>query len=144
MSAAEASHLDDALSALLDGELSAEEEALARTHLAACAACAGELEGLRSVRSVVRGLPPEPPPFGFLDRLSRPHHPTGRRRRRRVGLAALAATATASFGVLLLSSPADAPVSPQMVRLVEAHATSASGDPISQLAPVGVPITFRR
>jgi len=144
MSGAEANHLGEALSALLDGELSPAEESAASAHLAACAQCTGELDGLRSVRSLVRDLPPQPPPFGYLDRLTRPHHPTGRRRRRRVGVAALTATAAASFGVLLLSSPVDAPVSPQMVRMVEAHATSASGDPISQLAPVGVPVTFRR
>lgn len=144
MSGTEASHLGDAITALLDGELSATEETAARAHLATCSACLEELDGLRSIRSLVRGLPPQPPPSGFLDRMARPHHPAGRRRRRRVGVATLVATAAASFGVLLLSSPVDAPVSPQMVRMVEAHATSASGDPISQLAPVGVPVTFRR
>jgi anti-sigma factor RsiW len=137
-------HLSDALSALLDGELSAEEAPAVRAHLAACAACATELGALRAVRSSLRSLPPEEPPFGFVERLARPHHVGGRRRRWRVGVATLSATAAASLAVLLVSAPANAPVSPQMTRLVEAHATSASGDPISQLTPIGVPVSFQR
>lgn len=140
-----AEHLGDGLSALLDGELTPEQETAARAHLAVCAPCATELDGLRAVRATVRQLPAAEPPFGFVERLARPHHPTGYRRRRRIGMAALAATAAASVGVLLLSSPVNAPVSPQMTRLVESHAaSSSSGDPISQLAPAGVPVTFHR
>jgi anti-sigma factor RsiW len=144
MTAPREPHLGDGLSALLDGELSAEEEVMARAHLAVCEACAGELEGERAVRSSLRALPSEQPPFGFVERLARPHHVSGRRRRWRVGVAALGASAAASFVVLFLSSPVNAPVSPQMTRLVEAHATSASGDPISQLTPIGVPVSFQR
>jgi hypothetical protein len=62
----------------------------------------------------------------------------------RVGAAALGVSAAAALAVLFLSSPTNAPVSPQMTRLVEAHATSSSGDPISQLAPIGVPVSFQR
>ncbi|MDQ6928975.1 MAG: zf-HC2 domain-containing protein [Actinomycetota bacterium] len=137
-------HLGDALSALLDGELSSEEELAAEGHLGGCETCTAEFEEVRAVRASIRSLPPQPPPFGFVERLARPHHVSGRRRRRRVGLAALTATAAASFAALFLAAPANAPVSPQMTRLVEAHATSSSGDPISQLAPVGVPVSFRR
>jgi anti-sigma factor RsiW len=137
-------HLGDALTALLDGELSAEEAPAVDAHLAACAVCAAELDALGAVRSGLRALPPEEPPFGFVERLARPHHVRGRRRRWRVGVAALGASAAASLAVLLVSSPTNAPVSPQMTRLVEAHATSASGDPISQLTPIGVPVSFQR
>lgn len=150
----EGPHLGDELSALLDRELSAEEEAAARAHLAMCDACSAELEGIGRVRAGLRALPPAQPPFGFLERLTPYEHAPRRQdrraspvlnRRRRVGLAALAATAAASFGILLLSPPPDAPVSPQMTRLVQAHsAASSSGDPISQLAPMGVPVSFGR
>ncbi|HEX8770801.1 MAG TPA: zf-HC2 domain-containing protein [Acidimicrobiales bacterium] len=137
-------HLGDALSALLDGALSAEEEPAVSAHLAQCEVCTADLEGIRAVRSRLRALPPEEPPFGFVERLVRPHHVGGRRRRLRVGAAALGVSAAAALAVLFLSSPTNAPVSPQMTRLVEAHATSSSGDPISQLAPIGVPVSFQR
>ncbi|MDQ6910828.1 MAG: zf-HC2 domain-containing protein, partial [Actinomycetota bacterium] len=95
-------HLGDALSALLDGELSAEEAAPVGAHLAVCEVCTRDLEAERAVRSRLRGLPPQQPPSGFVERLARSHHVAGRRRRCRVGVAVLGATAAASFAVLVL------------------------------------------
>jgi hypothetical protein len=47
---------DETLSTLLDGQLTASEAAMARAHLATCAACAQRLAGLQSVASMLRGL----------------------------------------------------------------------------------------
>lgn len=145
------SHLGDALSALLDGELPAPQQEVARAHLAACPACAEELAAVRQVRSWVRALPPVDPPFGFYERMlldrATPALPVGVRAstRRRAGLAALGAAAAAAT-VLGIGSPSERPVSPSVPRLVEAHATGASvgADLLSKLAPVGVPMTFGR
>jgi hypothetical protein len=65
---------------------------------------------------------------------------------RRLGMAALAGSAAAALAVVGLATPREAPVSPSVARLVEAHATGASleGDPVSRLAPLGVPVNFRR
>ena len=152
------SHLDEALSALLDGELSPVQQEAARAHLAACPECTDELAAVGQARSWVRGLPQVDPPFGFYERilLDRPlprtspfetRVPFGARPslRRRAGLAALGAAA-AAVTVLGVGSPAARPVNPAMPRMVEAHATSASvgADLLSKLAPMGVPVSLGR
>ena len=155
------SHLGDALSALLDGELSPAQQETARSHLAACAECTEELAAVGQARSWVRGLPQVDPPFGFYERilLDRPQPAAapfgaparvltfGSRTslRRRAGLAALGAAA-AAVTVLGVGSPAARPVNPAVPRMVEAHATSASvgADLLSKLAPVGVPVSLGR
>ncbi|MGI8984729.1 MAG: anti-sigma factor family protein [Acidimicrobiales bacterium] len=159
-------HLGDALSALLDGELSPGEQEGARAHLAGCPRCAEELAVVGQARSWVRGLPQVDPPFGFyerilLNRMAAGTAPFGARAgtapfgatafaarpglRRRVGLAALGAAA-AAVTVLGVESPAARPTNPSMPQLVGAHATSASAgaDLLSKLAPVGVPVSFGR
>ena len=144
-------HLDDVLSALLDGELPRAQEEAARAHLAACPACAEELAAVQQARTWLRGLPPVDAPFGFYERMllygpGRVAAFTARPSlRRRAGLAALGAAA-AAVTVLGVGSPSPRPVSPAVPRLVEAHATSASvgADLLSKLAPVGVPVTFGR
>jgi anti-sigma factor RsiW len=50
-------HLGDALSALVDGELSPAVEAEARRHLDECADCADELAATQATADLVRGLP---------------------------------------------------------------------------------------
>jgi anti-sigma factor RsiW len=145
-------HLGDALSALLDGELSLPEQETARTHLANCPTCSEELSAVGQARSWLRGLPQVDPPFGFYERmlLDRPVSRPGSfgvssGLRRRAGLAALGAAA-AAVTVLGVGSPAARPVDPAVAQLVEAHATSASvgADLLSKLAPMGVPVTFGR
>ncbi len=143
-------HLGDLLSALLDRELSRSGEAAAQAHLATCPSCRAELEDVRLAQTWVRRLPTAEPPLGYFERLATtlPEEP-GRRlapRSRWVNVAALAASAAAAVGLLGLAPPRDTPVSPRFDRLVEAHATGASlsSDPLSRLAPIGVPITFSR
>lgn len=143
-------HLGDLLSALLDGELPAPLAEASRQHLSGCPACARELALVDAARSRVRALPAVDPPPGFPDRhLGRAGHrePTvgaAAVRHRRVGLAALAAGAAAAAAVLGFSSPREAPARPPVSRLVEVHAGVGSGDPVSQLAPAGVPVSFGR
>jgi anti-sigma factor RsiW len=143
---APAGHEGDALSALLDGELSGADERRARAHLAACSACAAELEAVGQARSWLRALPPVDPPAGFRRRLL--EGATGevvRLRTRRAGLAALAAGAAASVALLGLVSPGEPPATPRVGQLIESHATAVGGgDPVSQLVPAGVPVSFRR
>ncbi len=143
-------HLGDLLSALLDRELAPEEELAAREHLAACRLCAAELERVGVARGWVRSLPAVEPPFGFLENIV--YGPLPRRYvagptvRRRVGAAAVAVSAAAAVALIGLTPPRKAPVSPSVARLVEAHATGASvdNDPLSRLAPLGVPVSFGR
>lgn len=160
------SHLGDALSGLLDGELSPAQQQTARAHLATCPGCAEELAAVGQARSWVRGLPQVDPPFGFYERmlLDRPAArpaarpvtrpvtrtggvPFGARPglRRRAGLAALGAAAVA-VTVLGAGSPAAPPANPPMPQLVEARTTSASvgADLLTKLAPMGVPVSFGR
>ena len=47
----------EALSAYLDGELSSGRAARARSHLAACERCQARLDELRSLKSLLSGLP---------------------------------------------------------------------------------------
>jgi len=147
MSAAE--HLGDLLSALADGELTSFEAAAAQTHVTQCSVCAAELDDVTTARAFVRGLPQLDPPFGFYERVLRHDRRLAAAgtgwKGRRVAAAAFG-SAAAAVVLLGLAPPRDTPVSPPVNSLVEAHATGASfgGDPLSRLAPIGVPVTFRR
>jgi anti-sigma factor RsiW len=133
-------HPTDALSALLDAELAAADELVVRAHLAGCPACAAELHAVAEARSWVRGLPAVDPPFGFYERL------LATPRRRRWAAASLVAAAAASVAFVGVLPAREAPVNPAVATLIRTHAVTASvdGDPVSQLATVGVPMSFRR
>lgn len=60
--------LSELLSAYLDGELTAEEQAEVEAYLDRSAAAREELAGLDRARSLVRDLPAVDPPFGFYER----------------------------------------------------------------------------
>jgi anti-sigma factor RsiW len=136
-------HLGDELSALLDGELVADERRAAEAHLAACATCREELVATASTRAIVRGLPAVDAPFGFYERVIRRSGPVVPGVRRR-GLAAVAAGAAAAVALLVLATPSAEPVDPAVDVLVARHAATASagGDPVTELVPVGVTIPF--
>lgn len=131
-------HPADALSALLDGRLDAGDERVVRAHLTGCSACAAELRDVELARSWVRALPAVDPPFGFYERLLGS-------RRRRWGAASLVAAAAASVAFVGVLPAREAPVEPAVANLIRTHAVTASvdGDPVSQLATAGVPVTFR-
>jgi len=139
---AEAGHAGDSLSALLDGELSPAEEAAVQAHLVACMVCRHEMERVGLARRWIRALPPVDPPFGLYERMLVAYKP-GRRRLAMAFVGAAAAVAA----VLVSVAPAPPPaVDPAVATLIEAHATSASveGDPLSNLAPAGVPVSINR
>ena len=129
-------HPEDALSALLDGELLGEEALLVRAHLEMCAACAAELESVRGARAAVRSLPAVEPPPGFFEallaapatevELATPAT-VARLVPRRMAMANVAAAVAA--GLLLVVSfgghPADA-VSPELDGAIAQHASTLS------------------
>ena len=132
-------HLGDLLSAFLDGELHDAERSAAASHLDACTYCSNELAAVAEARARVRSLPPVEPPFGFYQRL------LGLRRRRRA-VVAVAAAAFAGTALVSLRPPPQPRVAPPVTRMVEDHAATASvaGDTVSELVPVGVPVSFSR
>ena len=132
-------HLEEALSAWLDDELAPAARREAALHLEQCAACRDELELVARARAAIRALPVRLPPPRFLEDLLPGAVPVLRPRRRVAW--ALAAAAASVAAVFLPREPSVAPVLPA---LVESHAARASvtGDPLSQLAPIAVPVSF--
>lgn len=62
-------HVENDLTALLDGALEEDRRAEVERHLAGCAACGGELGRLSRALSALAALPPPaPPPPGFEQR----------------------------------------------------------------------------
>ncbi|GEM_PF-2286030 len=56
-------------SALLDGELSPEDRAAVEAHLASCASCLRELDGLKRIDGLYRGIRPAVAPAGFEEQV---------------------------------------------------------------------------
>ena len=141
------SHLGDVISALLDGELPPQAQAAAEAHLASCMACAAEFQATASIRAVVRALPPVDPPFGLIERMILADSMTAApspARRRRPPLWVAGAAAAVSLGILAAIPRHDRTVQPPVSTFVDAHATATPGaDPVSGLAPVAVPVSFR-
>jgi anti-sigma factor RsiW len=82
------SHLGQRLSALIDGELSAEERDRVHAHLAGCAACRAEANELRALKSTMRGLTDIPADDALTRKLvaiGEPGGPVPPRRRARRG-----------------------------------------------------------
>lgn len=132
------SHLGDLVSALVDGELDAEEEKLANAHLDECRSCSAELSATLEMRSVLRSLPPVGPRRPLVAWV-----PAVGRRSRAAGLVAAAA---ASVALLVLSGvERDSPSAPQVSELVQVHSTAPVNlDPMSQLAPAVIPVSLER
>lgn len=133
-----AAHLGDALSALADGQLPADEAGAARAHVAACATCAAELLAVERVRTLVRGLGPVEPRRPLVAAVPQ----VGRTSR----LAGVAAVAAAAVALLALSGvEPDAGRAPRVASLVQVHATSpVNADPMSQMAPAAIPVSLER
>jgi hypothetical protein len=90
-------HLDEELSAYLDGELDEAGYQQAYHHLSVCAHCQVQLEEINRVRSIMRTAPPVDPPFGFVERLVRDQ------RRRRWVPAVAAVVGLAAAWVLVVA-----------------------------------------
>lgn len=128
-------HLGDLLSALVDHELDPSEDAAARVHLARCPACTAELAATEQARALVRGLPAVEPPVPLTGPVVR--------RPRRAAPAMAAAAAVVAF--VLLAGVGEERSDLRVGRLVEVHATSVvNADPVSQLAPAAIPVSFGR
>lgn len=119
-------HPASALSALLDGELTYEEETTVQTHLMGCSTCRLELDDVRMARSWLRALPPVDPPFGYLERLTlTPAHSQWRDSQwrnsqwRRVAMASAGAAAVIAATVVGVA-PAQKPAGPATPNLVNA------------------------
>lgn len=132
-------HLDDALSAYLDDELAPAARREAEAHLAACAACRLELDEVSAVRTAVRALPVHSCPPGLWDEVIEQVVP-------RPGRRAVWAAVAAAAAVIALLLPREPGVAPALPALVDSHAARASvtGDPLTQLAPIAVPVGFER
>jgi anti-sigma factor RsiW len=78
----------EALSASLDYELDPEEAQQVEEHVDGCADCRAELAGLERVRRILRELPPESAPSGFVEELVDDRHRANRRGVALVGVAA--------------------------------------------------------
>lgn len=150
-------HLGDTLSAFLDDELAPAARREAEAHLAGCSGCRAELEEVAAARRAIRIMPvhatrrllwgeepagavPAPPggPGGGWPGPPSRRTSAGRRRR-----AAWALTAVVAAAIALLL-PRDPSVAPSLPSLADTHAARASvtGDPLSQLAPIAVPVSF--
>ena len=132
-------HLGDTLSAYLDDELAPAARREAEAHLAACTDCRAELEDVASARRAIRIMPVHATARPLVGTVRFEGRTPGAPRRRAVWAAvALVAAATA---VLL---PRDPEVAPSLPTLADSHAARASitGDPLTQLAPIAVPVRF--
>lgn len=119
---AETAHLGDALSALVDGELAAGEQAAARRHLDGCPECRDELAATEAMALMVRGLPSVDAPFGFYERLVRGRgFAAADRRPLRVGLAVATAAAAVALAVGVAGDLGGTQVSPQIDDMVDVH-----------------------
>jgi anti-sigma factor RsiW len=139
-------HLDDTLSAYLDDELAPAARREVEAHLAACPACRAELEEVAAARRAIRIMPVHATPRPLVGapspgaRLSPEVVPRPARSRRR----ALWAVAAAVAAAVALVLPRDPEVAPSLPSLADSHAARASitGDPLTQLAPIAVPVRF--
>lgn len=145
-------HLDDVLSAYLDDELAPAARREAGAHLDACPECRAELDEVAVTRHAIRILPVRTPSRPLVDPdldagvdpnvdLEWEPAAVARQRRRARAAWALAAAVAAAVAMVL---PQEPEVAPSLPSLAGSHAARASitGDPLSQLAPIAVPVRF--
>ncbi len=129
-------HLGERLSSLVDGELTPDETASAKRHLARCRACSRELEDVERTRGLLRGLDEPKPPDSFLPGLVRQH------RRLTFIVAVVSVIVGVAAALAFALSPPRPSVTPPVNRFERIHATSTPNpDPITEMAPVGVSTT---
>lgn len=129
-------HLDDALSAYLDDELAPAARREAEAHLAGCAECREELDEVAAARQAIRVMPVHAAPRPIL---GVGPVPASASRRRAVWALVAAAAAAVAF-----VTPREPEIAPSLPSLAGSHAARASitGDPLTQLAPIAVPVRF--
>lgn len=114
------SHLDDLVSAWLDGELVGTERDDADRHLAGCDRCRDELAAIAAARRRVRGLPSLALPPGMIP-VPAP--------RRRSAPAWAVAVALAVLAVGLAVGPGEPGTAFRIEQLSEQHTARVVGDP---------------
>lgn len=120
------SHAGDALSALLDGQLTVTEAEAVRGHVATCGDCARELDDVRTVRRLVRALPAVAPPASFLAELGAADVVVPLAPRRLGVLAAVGGSAAAGLLLIVLAATSIslASVEPEVTESVERHVST--------------------
>lgn len=132
-------HLGDLLSALLDGELGGGERAGAERHLATCAACRGELDGIAAARAAVRALPALDPPTAAISLPVLPALPALPWWRRPV-VATVAAAAAAWLVVLAVGAGTVERTAPPVAAFVSSHDQAATPGTIATLTTAGAQV----
>ncbi|HZP31409.1 MAG TPA: zf-HC2 domain-containing protein [Acidimicrobiia bacterium] len=156
---------EDALSAYLDGELTADARAEVEARLAGSAEWRSILDEVRAARAALRALPVVDPPAGFFERLLAEAEPVDagvepagvgvadieqararRSPRRARWVAALGGAAAAAVVAAVLVAPRADRVRPSVASLTDAHAvrSSTGEDSVSSLAAVGKVTGFRK
>jgi hypothetical protein len=122
-------HAGDALSALLDGELTDVEAADVRAHVAGCAECSAELEGAREAREMLRGLPAVDPPAGWIEELVSDGKVVALAPRRRLAMTTMITSVAAGLLLLVLAgNQIGLPEhDPRVATAVGVHESSADG-----------------
>jgi hypothetical protein len=133
-------HLDEDLSAYLDGELDPGARRRADEHLAVCADCRAQLDALGRVRALVRHAARIEPPPGFVERVVR------ERRRRRFTPAIAAVGGLAALWLLVVGVVVAGPprVEPPVGDIAAAHAGLGQGAAPSRGDLRADEITFTR
>jgi hypothetical protein len=141
-------HPEEALSALLDGQLDAAEADAVQAHLVACADCSAELEAVRATRAALRTLPAVEPPVGFFEALlagGLPEEapevaspaPVSPLRSRRAALGNVAAAVAAGLVLVMTFGGNQATaVAPEVASNVERHAASISAASLGGPNPI--------
>jgi anti-sigma factor RsiW len=139
-------HLDDRLSAYLDDELAPAARREAEAHLAGCFDCRAELDEVAAARRAVRILPVHAAPGPLVGIPTAAGHPwaPGAPRPAAARQRAVWALAAAVAAAIALVLPREPEVAPSLPSLAGSHAARASitGDPLTQLAPIAVPVRF--
>lgn len=117
-------HLDEELSAYLDGELDEAGYQHAYYHLSTCDGCRTQLDALSAIRTTIRNAPPVEPPFGFIDRVVR------QQRRRPFAPVAMTVLGLAAVWLLILGILAGGSlrVEPPVADIAAAQAGFEPGD----------------
>jgi anti-sigma factor RsiW len=145
-------HAGDALSALVDGELTPEEEEAVRAHVVECPECAEELEGIRRSRRVVRLLPAVDVPDDVTARLLAIDDGRGGQtvvsvlgsRRRLAAAVAVAASVAALALVGGSADPGPQPVVASLTGAVRAHVDNQAGVFAPTVATTAPPLPVDR
>jgi anti-sigma factor RsiW len=112
------SHLGEAITDYLMGEMSTAEKTAAEAHLAQCSLCAGKLEEFRHTYALLQTVPDVEPPrplvFSPAKRITRPA--SGSMAWRWLTPAFSAAAASIITALVLYPAPSDPPASPSTVQ----------------------------